>query len=511
MTVTREVAVIVLGRIHIKSWRTFLPPFLLGICLLAVYRRTLAPGLTWANSGSDGGDLIAAAATGGIPHPTGYPLYLLIARLFQFLPVGSLAFRTNLMSAVFTTAAAILVYAIVSRQLADVQAVHRVLAGWTAGICFGLSPLVWSQAVITEVYALQAFLVVLILYLYTVPSGGYPGQKSLDGYRGLTLGLALGNHMTTLLLVPLALLVGAVRPSEGRQGKFRLTLPSLGRQLVGLLLGLCIYLVLPLHALGHPPVNWGNPAYLDGFLWLVSARLYQSYYLQFQLPGLLEQVRTWAQFTVLQFGLFGIVLGLLGLVVFGKISRLFVLTAGMAIPALAFTLVYHSADAEVYLLPLLVSFSIWIGIGVGRLVEVLFRYSPALAAGTGLLILGLVLFRSLTFYPEVDASRDTSAEDFGREVLSRAPRDAILFAEGDRAVFALWYFHYALRERPDLAVVARELVPFDWYQEGLRSTYPTLSVPGPVVYPETIASANPERPVCQVQYNDRVEMECTTK
>ena len=120
--------VLVIGRTLIKSWRSFLPPLFLGVLLLVIYIRTLAPGLTWANGGSDGGDLIAAAATRGIPHPTGYPLYLLLARLFQLLPVGSLAYRTNLMSAVFTTAASLLVYAVVMRQLSKARAIHRVLA-----------------------------------------------------------------------------------------------------------------------------------------------------------------------------------------------------------------------------------------------------------------------------------------------------------------------------------------------------------------------------------------------
>ena len=42
------------------------------ICILT-YLRTLAPGITWANDGYDSGDLITAAVTGGVAHPTGYP------------------------------------------------------------------------------------------------------------------------------------------------------------------------------------------------------------------------------------------------------------------------------------------------------------------------------------------------------------------------------------------------------------------------------------------------------
>jgi len=62
------------------------------ISLLGIYLITLATGLTWANGGSDGGDLIAASITGGVAHPTGHPLYLFVARLFQYIPIGTLAF-----------------------------------------------------------------------------------------------------------------------------------------------------------------------------------------------------------------------------------------------------------------------------------------------------------------------------------------------------------------------------------------------------------------------------------
>ena len=67
----------------------------------AVYAITLAPGITWENLGGDGGDLITAAFTWGIPHPSGYPTYLLGLRGFALVfPFGEEAFRANLFSAV---------------------------------------------------------------------------------------------------------------------------------------------------------------------------------------------------------------------------------------------------------------------------------------------------------------------------------------------------------------------------------------------------------------------------
>jgi hypothetical protein len=186
------------------------------------------------------------------------------------------------------------------------------------------------------------------------------------------------------------------------------------------------------------------------------------------------------------------------------------LTVGMAFASLAFATLYHPADAGVYLMPLLISFSVWLGLGVAGLAAIVSRRSPALAVIVSLSVLAIVLYRPFSYYQQVDASQDRRAETFGRDVLSAVPENAILFAKGDRAIFTLWYFHFALQEREDLRVIATELLHFDWYQEVLQHTYPDLAIPGPFPYPETIVPANPNRPVCQVEYTDRAEIECSS-
>ncbi|MCX7668608.1 MAG: DUF2723 domain-containing protein, partial [Anaerolineae bacterium] len=66
------------------------PALLAGIGALVLYLGTAAPDLTWAHDGADGGDLLAAALTHGVPHPTGYPTYQLLlsvaVRLFPAAP-----------------------------------------------------------------------------------------------------------------------------------------------------------------------------------------------------------------------------------------------------------------------------------------------------------------------------------------------------------------------------------------------------------------------------------------
>ena len=499
---------------RLKPWQNTLPLLILVSSLLAVYLRTLAPGLTWANDGSDGGDLIAAAATGGVAHPTGYPLYLVLARVFQLLPVGSLAFRTNLFSAIATVLAAALVYELVRSLSASSQERPAWIAALAAGYAFGLAPLIWSQAVITEVYGLQSFLVALIIYLYVKPIQASPSaQRRLDGWRGLTLGLAMGNHIFTVLLLPVVLVIGSVRrqPTTGRGWRENFTIDRAAflRQVGMFGAGLSIYLLIPLRALANPPVNWGNVLTPGRFWWLVSGQLYQSYYLQFDWVEVWARIQAWAVLLLGQFGLPGVALGLIGLVVYGRRSRLFLLTVWTAGVFTAFAIVYGSSDSYVYLIPVFLSFSIWIGSGMLGLAQQSARLSPLLRLGFALLIISYLAGHSLRQIDQVDASTDHRAESFGREVLAAAPENAILFAQGDRAVFTLWYFHFALGERPDVAVLAVDLLHFDWYQENLRATYPALNVPTPFPFPETILSANPSRPVCYAEYSDMASIDCS--
>ena len=53
-----------------------------GVAAFGLYAASLAPGLTWAHQGADGGELLAAAAANGVPHPPGYPLYIMLLQLW---------------------------------------------------------------------------------------------------------------------------------------------------------------------------------------------------------------------------------------------------------------------------------------------------------------------------------------------------------------------------------------------------------------------------------------------
>jgi Protein of unknown function (DUF2723) len=490
----------------------YLPPCILTVCLLLVYLLTLAPGLTWANDGADGGDLIAAAATGGVAHPTGYPVYLILARGFQLIPIGSLAYRTNLMSALATVLAAVLVYILVNLQ-------SSWLSGLAAGFAFGLASLVWSQAVITEVYGLHSLFVALLLLVMSI-SATTTHQAWLDRLRGLIFGLAVGNHVTTVLLFPILLFSSisyrkATLDSNHRRyfrfgiSDWQLDGRSLLRQLAWMVgTAFLVYATLPLRALSLPPVNWGNPVTLNGLSWLVSGRLYQGEFLS-TLPPIGLRIQAGVSSLLAQFGLVGLVLGWMGLIVFFHPSRLMCNTIWTAFASTIFAIVYGTPDSYVYLIPAFLCFAIWIGIGLDGLMKAIAGRIKFGGLALGLVFMAYLALLTMNAWPQVNASQDHRAEQFGEDVLAQAPEHAIVFAQGDQAVFAMWYFQYALRERPDLAVIASDLLPFDWYFNTLRSTYPDLHMPVLLPWPESVIADNPQLPICYVGYDGHEEIQCS--
>jgi len=122
----------------------------------AVYGLTLPRTLTWQHDSADGGDLIAAAATLSVPHPSGYPTYILLARLFLLaLPLGEPAFRVHWLSALSAAGSASLLALLVLDSRSD-DATRRWptrVASAAAGLALAYSPLFWSQATVAEVYA----------------------------------------------------------------------------------------------------------------------------------------------------------------------------------------------------------------------------------------------------------------------------------------------------------------------------------------------------------------------
>lgn len=114
----------------------------LTLAALTAYAATLAP--EWMDS--DCAEFYTQAVKLGYAHPTGYPVYLFLAKAATWLPIGQIPCRVNLLSAIAAAAATGLMY-LFGRLLT--------LRRWppTAGaVALAVSPTFWSQAIIAKVY-----------------------------------------------------------------------------------------------------------------------------------------------------------------------------------------------------------------------------------------------------------------------------------------------------------------------------------------------------------------------
>jgi len=71
-----------------------------------IYFLTLAPAVQFIDSG----ELAVVCQSLGIAHPTGYPLYTLLGRLFSLLPLEDTIFRVSFMSLLFTCFASVALF-----------------------------------------------------------------------------------------------------------------------------------------------------------------------------------------------------------------------------------------------------------------------------------------------------------------------------------------------------------------------------------------------------------------
>lgn len=467
------------------------PALMAGALALTVYVLTLAPGLSFEHFGTDGGDLIAAAHDLGVPHPTGYPTYTLLAWLFTRLPIGVVAYRVNLLSAVCAAGTVVLVFRLAQHllpaaELGEVEAtagpaaaVRAWLLPTAAALTLAFSSLLWSQAVISEVYALLALFTAFLLWLLV--RWRQMGSSRYLLLAALLLGLGLGNHVTLIFAAPAVLVF--LWPGRARWLRPGVVLPALGL----FLLGLGVYAYLPLAARHRPPVNWGNPQTWRGFLWVVTARQYQPFAFGLDLAAIPQRLATWAGLLGQQFGWWGLALALTGAWFWWRRDRALAV-AGLAwvLPLSAYAFLYDTGDSHVYLLPALLFLALCWGEGA----RVLARLARDLAPRWRRLILaGIALLPLLSLglhWAEADPDDDWMVHAYIYQVLEAVDPGALIVVRGDGPTFALWYGVYTEKQRSDVAIVSGPLLAFIWYRDHVRHLYPDLVLHEPTAGEVTI-------------------------
>ena len=406
------------GLAGLRRLALILIPCGVGATALFVYVQTLLPSIGW-------GDIARfqyLAQIWGIPHRFGYPLYIAISRLFGYLPLGDVAYRINLMSAVFAALAAVMVYFLVMRLANDW------VAGVSAALAFAFSRAHWGQAVVAEVYSLNAFLIGAVLLSFL---SWYQTRKLWLLYFSVGLyALSFGNHMTVVTLLPAVVYLIVATD-------YRVLLdPKKLAILAGLvLLGASQYLYVILRAQQQPLLNELGPFSWGGWVHWMTRNRFPGQFFGFGLGDQADRLRIFLELVEKQFYRWGYILGFVG--AWERLRQDFRSFAFLALAALGlyvFDMNYGGITFRTYLIPLYLIFAVFIGYGLAalraRLAELLRGWPRPLAwtamAGLAAVMLIIPLYPMRQNWALVDESDNTYYRDQAWNFVNHVEPDFVL-------------------------------------------------------------------------------------
>jgi hypothetical protein len=165
-----------------------------------LYFSTLYPGVGGRVNYGDSAKWQFLWAIDGTPHSTGYPLYLILSKLFgNILVFLEPMYRITTLSTLSALGTLFVLYK-VSEEFID-NRLARILPSIILG---GTYPF-WSQATEAEVYTLNALFVTLVIYF----SIRFYKSKNTNYFLIMVAlyALSFGNHLTMITLLPALLYI----------------------------------------------------------------------------------------------------------------------------------------------------------------------------------------------------------------------------------------------------------------------------------------------------------------
>jgi len=502
-----------------SSRAEFLCASMVFLAALLLYSWTLAPTVTLVDSG----ELIVVAHGLGVAHPPGFPLWVLLAHLASLVPVGNVAMRVNFSSALFAAlASAMLTFVVAelmitasclaaskrrkksaqqSKKAHDSGVGHLLVfaPALGAGLLMAFSRTLWFYATITEVYALNTLLILVILFLMlrwrrriiadrrdigAAMDAGH-ATSAITGHdtflyaAALVFGLALGVHHVTVALVLPALGVIVYR-TEGL--RFFTSRRLMYAALISTGALVAVYTYLPLAALRAPVINWGNPRSLQEIWWHVTGRQYRVF-LSFTPKIMGEQFVEFCRMALREFGLSWLplpqALAFAGLVnAFKKDRTTFWFLLFIVIANLAYDLSYEIAeDKDAYYLPVFISIAIAAGFGLRWLIQRAVSKSMPLGKRYLVATIIVLLAPAIAFmgnWPFNNRRHYFIAHDYVENLFSAIEPNGLLLTLDWQVESPMFYAQEVEQRRRDVKIVDINLLRRSWYFDYLRHAYPGL-------------------------------------
>ncbi len=535
------------------------PPYLLAALValgaLLLYVGTLAPTTQfWDTS-----EYIAAAYVLGIPHPPGNPLFTLIAHTWGLLPLAAgYAMRINLLAATTSAIAAGCWFLIGERWLRPiVPAVWpRRLAALAGALLSATAFTVWNQSVVNEkVYTLSLLSIALVLWLIVRWDDQPPGEAHDHHLLMIVYLLALTatNHMMGILVGPVVMVLlfpplKTQRPADpearriewsqwfvfssvygmivstGLESATPLILASvlfLAALLYALLyaknwdfalavlavaiVGVSVYLFLPIRAAHFPPINEGEPTTRQALWDVLTRQQYGKPPVSMRQATLAAQIGMWFQYFSWQWGrdwsqgvqrglaVIFFALGLGGAWRHWKADRRAAIAMTSLVATLTLLLIFYLnfkygysqyperpqlprevRERDYFFIASFALWGVWVGMGLAALMEWAREWIAEREPDVNrqwlfaapVLLVALIPFAG----NHLTASRhgETLARDFAYDLLQTVEPYGILVTAGDNDTFPLWYAQEVEGIRKDVTVVNLSLANTDWYLRQLQ-------------------------------------------
>lgn len=227
-------------------------PLFVGLAVFALALIFVHGDTAWL----DAGEMSAAAAGLGVPHPTGFPFLMGTGHAASLLPLGPIPFRLSLVSAASMAITSGLICRVALRQGA------RPLGAALGALLFPAVFAVWVNGLLFEVYALNVLAIAVLADQLLRP------EPQLER-AAFVAGLGVGVHVTFVLSG--ALLFAVVLSAQKRWRRLPALIPWA-------LFGALILAYLPVAASRDPFLNWGDPSTLDAFFrHLTAAGIRESF------------------------------------------------------------------------------------------------------------------------------------------------------------------------------------------------------------------------------------------
>lgn len=452
----------------IYSAVSFVIPFI-------VYVMTLAPSVTFIDSG----ELATVATRLGVAHPTGYPFFTILGRVFTFIPVGDEVYRLNLMCAVLSSAAVMIFFNLMylltgrlaedqgGRKFAETNLLNISLS---SSLVLAFSKTFWDTANAIEVYSLHSFFIILLLLLILKAAGEFSPKRTDEPWKywlifAFALGLSFANHLSTVFLS-----VGCIYLFFAVNGFNRNSLRKIFTMAVPFLLGLSVYAYLFVRA-DNDVISWGNPHNLENF-WRHFTGKQFSVWMFTSFENAEKQLSYFTKSFPAEYVILPLLLAVPGLLLlFNRARRVFLFTLLLFLFCVIYAINYDIYDIDSYFLLAFVSAAIWIGAGM---LWVLRKIKDA-NGNLSYAFLLLPLIPLVMNYEKADESKNRFVDEYTMNVfMSAEPNSIIMSTQWDFWISSSIYQQFVRNIRPDIVVIDKELLRKSWYFEYIRKHYPEL-------------------------------------